>query len=43
MKERITLLTDMAKDTAASSIFPRWPQKIVLTQPIAKLINWAIA
>lgn len=32
----------MAKDTDASSILPRWPQKIVLTKLTAKTMNWDI-
>lgn len=36
------LLTAMAKDTPASSVLPRWPQKIVLTKLTAKLMSWHI-
>lgn len=35
-------LTDMAKDTETSWSLPRWPQKMVLTKPTAKDMNWAI-
>lgn len=41
MREKIPLLTDMAKDTETSSSLPRWPQKMVLTKPTAKVMNWA--
>ena len=34
--------TAMAKDTEASSTLPKWPQKMVLLNPKAKLMNWAI-
>lgn len=36
------LLTAMARDTPASSVLPKWPQKTVLTKLTAKLINCAI-
>lgn len=34
--------TAVANATPASSVFPRWPQKIMLTKPIRKDINWAM-
>lgn len=34
--------TAVANATPASSVFPRWPQKIMLTKPIRKVINWAM-
>lgn len=37
-KHRV-VLTAIANDTAASSVFPRWPQKTVLMKLIMKIIN----
>lgn len=37
-----SLLTAIDNATAASSVFPRWPQNTVLTKLIIKIINWEI-
>lgn len=41
-RKKVREPTAVANATPASSVFPRWPQKIMLTNPIRKVINWAM-